>query len=113
MGRPKSPDGAQSVIEQLYPEANAIMTETLVNKLKSYASHKKNAWSSELLVIEKTDKGKSEYHFPPKSHCYIRNLLELDAYWGGSETTIRYLQTKKGRKCLYEKELIGRIKKLR
>ena len=24
MGRPKSPDGAQSVIEQLYPEANAV-----------------------------------------------------------------------------------------
>jgi len=114
MGRPKSPDGAQSVIEQLYPEANAVMTETLVNKLKSYASrYKKKAWPSELLVIEKTDKGKSEYHFPPKSHCYIRNLLELDAFWGESEATIEYLQKNKDRKRLYEKKLTDRIKDLR
>lgn len=114
MGRSKSSDGAQSVIELLYPEANAVMTKTLVNKLKSYASrHTKKAWPAELLVIEETDKGKPEYHFPPKSHCYIRNLLELDAFWGESEATIGYLQTKKDRKLLYEKVLTDRIKELR
>ncbi len=113
MGCPKSPDGAQSVIEQLYPKINAVTSKSLVNKLKTYASkHSTTAWPPGMLEVDSTDKGAPRYYYPTSSHCYIRNLLELDALVGGPKPAKEYLHTK-DRKHHYGKVLTQRIEDLR
>lgn len=113
MGRPKSPDGAQSVIEQLYPEANAVTTMALVNKLKAYGTkHTKTVWPEGTLGVETSVDKVERVYYPETGHCFIKNLLELDALLGGPKHTKEYLHTK-DRERHYRKKLTDRIEDLR
>jgi len=107
MGRKAADDGGRATIEKLYPEANELRKKRLTEKLKTYSSNKvlfnkegkkkvpyvARAFPAEGLIrVEEGRTSQGDAYrivsYPSKSHCYLRNLLDLDDLVGGVDETI-------------------------
>ena len=108
----KKTESAAAVIEMLFPQ-NKLLQETLRTKLTTYAHPKKGVFPDELISRELygRDNDKYRYFFPKKSHRFVENILQLDAFIGTPKDVISIVNQAGDLEKLHQK-VISRIGEL-
>ena len=110
MGRKQASNSGPATIKQVFPNENSVVQDRLSQQLLNLSrdKYRDDVFPKGMIRVEESNdskSGRNKYFYPSRSHCFIRNLLELNSLVRTPSLTIDLLwkKSEKGRKALKER----------